>query len=72
MAINDRIREAITSASDDPALIFALVAIAEAIQENTETQREIADSSLRAAENFFRLGMGEADDLNKGKTDDGD
>ena len=58
----DRIKYALNAATDNPALIFALVAIAEAIQENTEVQREIADASLRAAENFFRLGMGKSDD----------
>lgn len=39
-----------------------LGAMVKAVEKNTEVQREIADSSLRAAENFFRLGMGKADD----------
>ncbi len=60
--INDRVREALLADTTTPALIVALVAIAEAIQENTETQLEIADASLRAGENFFRIGMGELDD----------
>ncbi len=39
-----------------------LGSLVKAVEENTETQHEIADASLRAAENFFRIGMGNADD----------